>query len=275
MSGDGLLPIGRFSRVTGLSARALRNYDDVGLLVPTTVDPDTGYRLYGLEQIPRAQTIRQLRDLDVSLGAIAAILEADGVDLHKLLRAHQADVARDIAILQDRHRRLQRLIEGKERLMNGSDAAPATEEVHRRLAAELFNATWGWLEQTTRTAAEDDLLIHTAHASRYHWSQVGTTAHAARGEWLCARVYSVLGRGEPALWHARRCLALAAAGGEEFEDWDLASAYQGLAHALLTAGDAAEATVAAERCRAALQVIADPEDRALIESQLDELGLDA
>ena len=61
----------------------------------------------------------------------------------------------------------------------------------------------------TGPPAQVDEMIHAAHASRFHWSRAEgvTTINLARGEWQCCRVYAVLGRGEPALWHARRCLA--------------------------------------------------------------------
>ena len=45
-----------------------------------------------------------------------------------------------------------------------------------------------------------------ARASRFHWGEVGEPVNRVRGEWQCSRVYAVLGRAEPALWHARRCL---------------------------------------------------------------------
>ena len=57
-------------------------------------------------------------------------------------------------------------------------------------------------------------MIHAAHASRYHWGEVGDDVNLARGEWQCSRVYAVLGRGEPALWHARRCVEIAEADAE-------------------------------------------------------------
>ena len=78
-------------------------------------------------------------------------------------------------------------------------------------------------------------MVHAAHASRYHWGQVGGPEQLAIGEWQCARVYSVLGRAEPALHHARRCLEIATAG--DVPDWLVASAHEGLARAYLVAGD--------------------------------------
>ena len=46
-----LMTIGRFARLTGLTVKALRHYDELGLLRPAAVDPETGYRLYGAEQV--------------------------------------------------------------------------------------------------------------------------------------------------------------------------------------------------------------------------------
>jgi DNA-binding transcriptional MerR regulator len=69
-----VLTIGEFSRVTHLSVRTLRRYHDAGLLVPATVDPSTAYRYYGVEQIPTAQVIHRLRQLDVPLSEVHDIL---------------------------------------------------------------------------------------------------------------------------------------------------------------------------------------------------------
>ncbi len=148
---------------------------------------------------------------------------------------------------------------------------PAT---HRRLAVDLFNHTWRLLELEERTPEQVDEMIHTAHASRYHWARVGTRAHAARGEWQCARVYSTLGRPEPALWHARRCLELAEMGGEGFEDWDLAGAHEAMARALLVGGCRDQAVRHARLAREVLAVVEDEEDRQIIAADLDALALE-
>ncbi|MEV0328888.1 GyrI-like domain-containing protein [Micromonospora echinospora] len=73
----GLMPIGVFARATRLSVRVLRNYDRLGLLVPAWVDPDTGYRWYGVDQFSRAGLVHRLRELEVPLSEIAEILAAD------------------------------------------------------------------------------------------------------------------------------------------------------------------------------------------------------
>src|SRR5581483_11905262 len=62
-----LMPIGRFARLTGLSVKALRHYDELGLLPPAAVDPETGYRSYATAQVERAEAIRLLRQLELPL----------------------------------------------------------------------------------------------------------------------------------------------------------------------------------------------------------------
>jgi DNA-binding transcriptional MerR regulator len=71
------LTIGEFATLTRLSVRTLRRYHAAHLLEPATVDPSTGYRYYAPEQIPTAQVIYQLRQLDVPLAEVESILATD------------------------------------------------------------------------------------------------------------------------------------------------------------------------------------------------------
>ena len=139
----------------------------------------------------------------------------------------------------------------------------------RQLAVDLFNRVWVLLESADRTPDQDDEMVHAAHASRYHWGEVGGVEHRARGEWQCSRVYSVLGRPEPAKHHARRSLELCQANG--LGDWDLAAAWESVARASLVGGDHAALDHALAEGRAALQAIVDDEDRQHIETDLDEI----
>jgi DNA-binding transcriptional MerR regulator/effector-binding domain-containing protein len=71
--------IGEFSRLCHLSAKTLRYYHHIELLVPATVDESTGYRRYSTEQVGDAHLIRRLRDLDMPLAEIRQVLvESDG-----------------------------------------------------------------------------------------------------------------------------------------------------------------------------------------------------
>jgi DNA-binding transcriptional MerR regulator len=265
------MTIGAFARATGLSPKALRSYDRLGLLRPAHVDPETRYRMYAGEQVPRGRAIRMLRELEVPLLEVAGILDAGPCALRERLVAHQRRLA--VRSLEIRHAltRLQRLIEGKDGLMDDVHVDPVDDATHRRLAADLFNRSWQLLELENRTPEQDDELIHVAHASRFHWGEAGTAAHRARGENQCARVYAALGRGEPALHHAHRALELVQAGGEGFEDWDLASALEVVARAQVAAGNRAEAEHYASLARSELDAIADADDREIIGAQIAEL----
>ncbi|MBC8523204.1 hypothetical protein H8D29_04695 [PVC group bacterium] len=101
---------------------------------------------------------------------------------------------------------------------------------HRQLAVDLFNHTWALLENTDRSSEQDEEMVHAAHASRHHWSIAGTTKDHARGDWQIARVYAAVGRFGESEYYAS--LYLEACNKNEFEDWDLPFAYEGLARAI-------------------------------------------
>jgi DNA-binding transcriptional MerR regulator len=273
---DELLTIGRFGRLAGLSVGALRHYDELDLLRPATVDRSTGYRLYRRDQLGAARTIVQMRDLEVPLETIRSLIAADDpAARRRILTQHRARIEARTFRLQRVLHILGQLTKEDQTTMTDvptttttTDLDPATR---RALAASLFNHTWTLLEKGDRTDLETDEMIHSAHASRHHWGEVPGVEpfRLARGEWQCARVYAVLGRGEPALWHARRCLAIDEA--NQGEDWDLASAYEGMARAHLAAGDLDQVAIWKAKARAALEDIADPDDREVIEGDLDTL----
>src|SRR5689334_18507938 len=74
------LTIGEFAELTHLSVRTLRRYHESGLLEPDRVDPFSGYRYYTAAQIPQAQVIHRLRELDVPLAEVRQILAASDAD---------------------------------------------------------------------------------------------------------------------------------------------------------------------------------------------------
>ena len=272
---DDLIPIGRFARLTGLSIGALRHYDEIGLLAPASIDPDTAYRRYARGQVPTATAIGRLRDLEVPLQAIRAVLSTDDpTERERLLGEQRRRLEARVNRLQRVLHVLGQLSTGKEPVVTDTTTTTPTPTRthglagadHRQLGKELYNRVWTLLENPDRTPEQTDEMIHAAHASRYHWTLGGDPAHRARGEWQCARVYAVLGRAEPALWHARRCLDLCEQHG--LTDWDLAAAYEGLARATAVAGDTAASAEWRTRATEALAVIADPEDRELIEGDL-------
>jgi DNA-binding transcriptional MerR regulator/effector-binding domain-containing protein len=92
------LTVGDFSRATHLSVKTLRHYHQVGLLEPATVNPDTGYRYYSAGQIPVAQVIRRLRDLEMPVADVKAVLAApDAPARNALIAAHLARLEGELA----------------------------------------------------------------------------------------------------------------------------------------------------------------------------------
>lgn len=109
------------------------------------------------------------------------------------------------------------------------------EEWHKRQAVDLFNQTWDLMDKNNRTDEENFLMIHMAHASRYHWTLVGEPLNLARGEWQVSRVYATLGMGEPALLHGHYSLDLCLE--NNIGDFDLAFGYEAVARASKLIGE--------------------------------------
>src|SRR3984885_14802882 len=72
--------IGDFSRASHLTIKTLRHYHEVGLLEPSEVDPDNGYRYYSEGQIQVAQVIRRLRNLQMPVVAVKSVVASRDVE---------------------------------------------------------------------------------------------------------------------------------------------------------------------------------------------------
>ncbi len=153
--------------------------------------------------------------------------------------------------------------------MGMSEASVLDAASHRKVAVDLFNMVWDYMEKPNRTVEESDHMLHAAHASRYHWELVGTPLNLARGEWQVSRVYTVLGRAEPAQYHARRCLEITLANG--YGDFDLAFAYEAMARAAKVAGDMASCAQYVAKAEEACNDITSDEDRKVVEADLASL----
>ncbi|MCU1365931.1 MAG: transcriptional regulator, MerR family [Ilumatobacteraceae bacterium] len=88
---SGLLTIGDFSRATSLSVKTLRHYHSVHLLDPVEIDDGNGYRYYAADQVPVAQVIRRLRELDLPVPEVQKVLATDDLTARNALIAAHLD----------------------------------------------------------------------------------------------------------------------------------------------------------------------------------------
>jgi len=286
---DALLTVGLVARRSGLTAKALRYYDRIGLLRPVRVDGATGYRLYRSDQVAEARLVGLLRSLDLPLDqvrtAVAAWKDGDDTGIEHVIRQHRTRLDARVTRMRGALHRIDHLLtEGIEVAMSEQDppggaattkSAPGTGSVtdQRLLAAQLFNETWRLMEQEGRSRQDDDRMIHTAHASRYHWGQVPAATPAHLGPRRMADLPRLHGPGPgragPALHHARRVLDLCRENG--IGDWDLAFAFEALARAHAIAGDVGQAREYTDQALAAAEDIAEDEERDLVLADLETI----
>lgn len=137
---------------------------------------------------------------------------------------------------------------------------------HRYFAIECNNAAWDWLESGHRGDESAETTIHTAEASLYHWSQVGTPVNVLRAAYLLANVYAAAGQPENARRWLHRCRDLLLTESSEVEDWDRAFVQDAEARCALAAGDTVTAASSRQLAEQAGAVIADAECRRAFEA---------
>ena len=105
------------------------------------------------------------------------------------------------------------------------------QKMHHYMGRQLNNQTWDLLGEIDRNDDDDERMVYFAKASLYHWrkSSQFEPVNEQRGQWLLARVFAVLNRGDEALSHAENCMDITM--NESFKDFDLAYAYEGKARA--------------------------------------------
>jgi DNA-binding transcriptional MerR regulator len=127
-----MFSIGEFARLGGVSVRALRHYDEIGLLRPATVDPDTGYRGYSAAQLGQINRIMALKELGLSLTQVRLML--DGVTLGELggmLLLRRAQLEHEL----EQHKNRLLGIEARLRSIAREDDMPADDIVAKTIPA--------------------------------------------------------------------------------------------------------------------------------------------
>lgn len=124
----GMLSIGAFARIAGVSPKALRIYDSMGLFRPAWVDRDSAYRYYSPAQLPELHRIVALRDAGMSLAEIRQAL-GDGRDLHAALDERRAELERQ-------RREIERRLASLDIRVEGASGREGPDVVLRQVARE-------------------------------------------------------------------------------------------------------------------------------------------
>lgn len=162
-----MFTIGRFTELTGVSAKRLRHYDRLGLFRPAWVDPGTGYRYYSAGQLPELRRIIALIDLGVSLADIAG-LQDDEADLGHVLARRRNELERERAELD---RRLQALdislhragsvdVVVRDRPRERWTSLRRTVELDRDLAPLFDEAEFHVADHDARASRPPALIVH-------------------------------------------------------------------------------------------------------------------
>lgn len=129
--------IGEFSKISRVSKRLLHYYDELGLLKPAYIDPQTGYRYYSAKQLPRLNRILAFKELGLTLDQIGRMLEAEVSDeeIHGMLLLKKAELEQTL------QEGLQRLRSVEARLQQNLRPGNAPDVVLKSVPAQLFLST--------------------------------------------------------------------------------------------------------------------------------------
>jgi DNA-binding transcriptional MerR regulator len=158
-----MFKIGEFSQMGQVTIRTLRHYDDLGLLKPAYIDPESDYRYYALEQLPRLNRIIALKELGLTLEQIATLLDGEvtAEQLRGMLAQRQAEIAQEIAATQAQMERVAarlRMIE--------QEGKVSPYEVARKVVPAQTVAT---IRQMVPTLAEMKHYRCTLYPELYDW----------------------------------------------------------------------------------------------------------
>ena len=159
------MSVKEFAELTGVSVRTLHYYDKIGLLKPSFVDEQNGYRFYDEVSLGRMQEILFYRELDFSLKSIAEILASPNYDKQKAL-------AKQKRLLTIKKNRLERLIAALEQAEKGEITMSAFDNSEYETARQQYEdeakLRWG------ATDAYKESQAKTAGYSKDKWNDVFT-----------------------------------------------------------------------------------------------------
>jgi len=184
--------IGDFSRLSLVSVKALRYYDEFGLLKPARVDEFTGYRYYSANQLTRLNRILALKDMGLSLEQIALLLDKEPTpdQIRGMLRLKQVELHQQLTEGQARLTRIEAWLQAFEqevtmpaydvvlkkvaplRVAEARGVAPSMEQLGPTLD-RLFDQVMGYVSQQGVTSVEPSITLYYDTEMRDHDVNVG------------------------------------------------------------------------------------------------------
>jgi hypothetical protein len=143
----------------------------------------------------------------------------------------------------------------------------------RQQAIAAYNRSFELLDLSRRTAEEDAELLAEAWTSRHRWIVAGGTREVVIADWMVSRVAVALSKKSPGFAQLSVEMAKSAldGAGDDIADWLQASLAEGMARAARCIGDVALAAQWLAEAERLLSLIADEQDHAVIDAQIDEL----
>ncbi len=151
--------------------------------------------------------------------------------------------------------------------------SPSEEDIarwHRTFAPRAFNVTWEYLDMDELTREQEEEMLASTFAQKYHWSVVGTARHWAIADWQVSRVLAVMGYAELSRRFGERSLEIAIEHG--LDQFVKGFAHEAIARAAADVDDVETFSEHVAAARALAAEIEDPEDRELLEADLAEMS---
>ena len=141
---------------------------------------------------------------------------------------------------------------------------------HRAMAPLAFNETWELLDAGELTRQQEEDMLASAFAQRYHWYRVGEPRNRAIADWQVSRVAAVLGYADLAFRFGERSLELCTE--HELDPFVTGFAHESIARAAAEVDDVGTFAEHLEAARALLNSIVDQEEREVLEADLTEMS---
>lgn len=135
---------------------------------------------------------------------------------------------------------------------------------HKSIASKCFNSAWDYVERPNRTPEDTETMIHLAHSSFWHWTQVEDHApsNLSIGLWMLSRAYAIAELSERSVYFATRCVNVSEE--NKLPPFFVGYAFEALARAKALDNNKEEVTSLIDRAKLLAQEVEDDDDRELL-----------